>query len=86
METHSLRTGKDFLEEIAAKLKPYDYHTRVATTLGTPVDGILQQATASNTDLILVGSRGRRGISRMVLGSVSHALLHHGTYPLMISG
>jgi nucleotide-binding universal stress UspA family protein len=86
METHSLRTGKDFLEEIAAKLKPYDYQTRVATTLGTPVDGILQQAKASHTDLILVGSRGRRGITRMVLGSVSHALLHQGTYPLMISG
>ncbi|NJL16553.1 MAG: universal stress protein [Nitrospira sp.] len=86
METHSLHTGTDFLEDIAAKLKPYGYHTRVVTTLGTPVDEILQQAKASNTDLILVGSRGRRGITRMVLGSVSHALLHQGTYPLMIFG
>lgn len=86
METHSLRTGTDFLEDIAAKLKPYGYQTRVVTTLGTPVDEILQQAKASDTDLILVGSRGRRGITRMVLGSVSHALLHQGTYPLMIFG
>jgi len=86
METHSLGKAKDFLNEIAAKLKAYGYQTRVATTLGTPVEGILQEAKALNPDLILVGSRGRRGITRMVLGSVSHALLHQGTYPLMIVG
>jgi nucleotide-binding universal stress UspA family protein len=86
METHSLRTAKNFLEETAAKLSPSGYRTRVTTTFGTPVDGILQEAKALNPDLILVGSRGRRGLTRMVLGSVSHALLHQGTYPLMIFG
>ncbi len=84
METHSLRQAKDVLEETAAKLKPLGYQTRVAATLGTPVDGILQEARVSNPDLILAGSRGRRGVTRLVLGSVSHALLHQATYPLMI--
>lgn len=86
MESHSLNRGKDFLEEIAAKLGQYGYHTRVSARLGTPVDGILEEAAVSHADLILVGSRGHRGITRMVLGSVSHALLHQGTYPLMIFG
>ena len=86
METHSLRKAKDFLDETADKLRLSGYQTRVVTTLGTPVDGILQEAKALNPDLILVGSRGRRGVTRMVLGSVSHALLHEGTYPLMIFG
>ena len=86
METHSLGKAKDFLDEIAAKLRPLGYQTRVATRLSTPVEGILQEAKALNPDLILAGSRGRLGITRMVLGSVSHALLHQGTYPLMIFG
>ncbi len=86
METHSLGKAKDFLDEIAAKLRPLGYQTRVATTLSTPVEGILQEAKALNPDLILAGSRGRRGLTRMVLGSVSHALLHQGTYPLLIVG
>jgi nucleotide-binding universal stress UspA family protein len=86
METHSLGKANDFLDEIAAKLKSYGYQTRVATLLGTPVEGIIQEAKASHSDLILMGSRGRRGITRMVLGSVSHALLHQGTYPLMVFG
>ena len=38
-----LRKAKDFLEETAAKLKPSDCQIRVATTLGTPVEEILQE-------------------------------------------
>ncbi|UVT16179.1 MAG: universal stress protein [Nitrospira sp.] len=86
METHSLRKATDFLDETAARLGASGYPTHVSAALGTPVDGILQEARALNPDLILTGSRARRGLTRMVLGSVSHALLHQGTYPLMIFG
>lgn len=86
IETHSLRKANDFLDETAAKLRLLDYHARVATRLGAPVEGILEETKSLNSDLILAGSRGRRGFTRMVLGSVSHALLHQGTYPLMIVG
>lgn len=86
MESRSLRNARDFLDDQAAKLGPLGYQTRVTAMLGVPVEGILQQATALNADVILAGSRGRRGVTRMVLGSVSHALLHQGTYPLMIFG
>ncbi|MCS6898070.1 MAG: universal stress protein [Nitrospira sp.] len=84
MEAQALREAKDFLEETAAKLPPLGYGTRVVASLGTPVEGILKEAEAWQPDLILMGSRGRKGVSRLVLGSVSHALLHQGTYPVMI--
>lgn len=38
-----------------------------------PVTALLQ--AAENADLIVVGSRGRGGLSRLLLGSVSHAVL-----------
>jgi nucleotide-binding universal stress UspA family protein len=82
----SFAKAKDFLDELGAKLQRYGYQIRVVTMLGTPVEGIIQEAKTSHQDLILMGSRGRRGITRMVLGSVSHALLHQRTYPLMIFG
>lgn len=84
MEIHALRNAQDFLNETAAKFTAMGHQVRVAAALGTPVEGILREAKASNTDLLLLGSRGRHGLTRMVLGSVSHALLHQGTYPLMI--
>lgn len=86
METRALQNARDFLSEMAAKLTAMGYQARSSAALGTPVDGILKEAKASNADLILLGSRGRHGVTRMVLGSVSHALLHQATYPLMIFG
>lgn len=84
MESYALDRAREFLTDTAAKLNPLGYHTRVAAALGTPVEGILQEAKTANADLILAGSRGRHGVTRMVLGSVSHALLHQGAYPMMI--
>jgi len=86
MESQALRDAEDFLKETAAKLGQMGYQTQVAAALGTPVEGILEKARALSADLILMGTRGRQGVTRVVLGSVSHALLHQGTYPLMIFG
>jgi nucleotide-binding universal stress UspA family protein len=86
METHALRQAQDFLNETAGKLSAMGYQARSSVALGTPVEAILKEAKALNADLILLGSRGRHGLSRMVLGSVSHAILHQATYPLMIFG
>lgn len=42
---------------------------------GEPIEAILRQAATYQTDLLVVGSSGRRGLSRLVLGSVAEALL-----------
>jgi len=86
MEVHALRNAQDFLNDTSAKLDALGYRTRVTTAFGAPVEEILEAARSWNPDLILVGSRGRHGVTRMVLGSVSHALLHQGKYPLMVFG
>lgn len=49
---------------------------------GHPAD-VLRRASAQ-ADLLVVGSRGRGGISGLILGSVSHALLHHAECPIVI--
>lgn len=42
-----------------------------------PKKAILDYAARWNPDLIVVGSHGRRGIDRVVLGSVSEAVARH---------
>lgn len=84
MEADAMRNAKVFLGGIATQIAALGYGTKVMVTLGAPVEGILQTAQTANVDLILAGSRGRRGVTRLVLGSVSHALLHQGHSPVLI--
>ncbi len=52
--------------------------------MGMPVESILTHAQKQKADLILMGSRGRQGVTRFVLGSVSHAVLHQAPCPLLV--
>ncbi|WP_433501407.1 universal stress protein [Sphaerimonospora sp. CA-214678] len=49
---------------------------------GHPVDVLSDASDAA--DLLVVGSRGRGNLAGLVLGSVSHALLHHARCPLAV--
>lgn len=49
---------------------------------GNPVEVILDQAKHRKTDLIIVGTRGHRGMRRLVLGSVAEAVVRRATCPV----
>jgi nucleotide-binding universal stress UspA family protein len=45
--------------------------------LGTPQRMILEEAERWDADLIMLGSHGRHGIERLLIGSVSEAVALH---------
>jgi nucleotide-binding universal stress UspA family protein len=50
--------------------------------LGHPVHSLVSRA--ANARMLVVGSRGRGPLSSLVLGSVSHGVLHHATGPVAV--
>ena len=48
------------------------------------VDAILRVAERDEVDLIVLGSRGLRGVKELFLGSVSSGVLHHADCPVLI--
>lgn len=52
--------------------------------VGSPVDAILAEAEALPADLIFLGSHGRTGLNRLVLGSVSERVLRRAEVPCLV--
>jgi nucleotide-binding universal stress UspA family protein len=72
-----------YIEGVAKRLRAIGYQAHGVAVLGTPAAMILQEATTRRSDLILMGTRGRQGITRLVLGSVSHEVLHKMPCPVL---
>ena len=47
-------------------------------------DGILEAAQETGADIIVMGTHSRRGIDKILMGSVAEKVLHHSTIPLFI--
>jgi nucleotide-binding universal stress UspA family protein len=53
---------------------------------GDPATEIRKEAAAGEFDVIIVGSRDQRALGRLLLGSVSKALLEEAPCPVLVAG
>jgi nucleotide-binding universal stress UspA family protein len=81
--TELLEKQTDFINDVAERLRAIGYEAHGVAVVGTPSTMILQEATTLRSDLILMGTRGRQGVTRFLLGSVSHAVLHKTPCPVL---
>jgi nucleotide-binding universal stress UspA family protein len=51
---------------------------------GTPSEAIIQAAQARGTDLLILGSHGRRGLTRLIMGSVTEQVIGQARCPVLI--
>ncbi|WP_457654613.1 universal stress protein [Rhodocaloribacter sp.] len=50
-----------------------------------PAETVVAYAGETGTDLIVMGSHGRRGVRRMLLGSVTEEVVHTASCPVMVA-
>jgi nucleotide-binding universal stress UspA family protein len=51
---------------------------------GDPVHGIVHEARAWSADLLVLGTHGRRGAARLLLGSVAESVLRHAPCSVLV--
>jgi nucleotide-binding universal stress UspA family protein len=82
--THESQAETEAMMRAAVQRVPDD--VSVTTILsGDPVrPALLRQIQAGGHDLVVMGSRGRGALRSVLLGSVSHYVLHHSPVPVLI--
>lgn len=72
-------------EKLAGEEIPPDVSWRVELRDGYPPATILAEAEASGCDLIVMGTHGRTGLGRVLLGSVTERVLHGAKVPVLVT-
>ncbi len=67
---------------MAEKKKGLDADIRVLK--GAPAPVIIEQAATWGADLIIMGSRGRSGLKRLVMGSVAEEVFRSSDIPVLL--
>ena len=77
-------SGDNAIQETTESLRAAGCETVVeAVVRGKPADRILEYADANDIDLIVMGTHGRTGLDRYLLGSVTESVVRNSTTPVL---
>lgn len=84
--THDLASARqhaiEALRQYVAKHAP-SVAVEPVVVEAAPADAILRTAERTGADLIVLGTHGRGGLLRMLIGSVAETVLRHATAPVL---
>ncbi len=75
----SLKHGRELVQKVERMLNQAGYKTQTTVEEGDPKSKIVDQAAQWKADLIVMGSHGRKGLDRFLLGSVAESVSRHAS-------
>jgi len=79
------REAQNYLDQVAARLRARSLQVQTRVTVEQqPAVAILHEAASSAIDLIALETHGRRGLSRLVLGSVADKVVRGASVPVLV--
>jgi nucleotide-binding universal stress UspA family protein len=81
----AVEVAKSYLETVATALKGHGFEKVEIVTLYGPAPGaILEAARAHEPDLIVMATSGRRGVRRLMFGSVAETVVRGTQVPVFL--
>lgn len=80
----SLKEGEKLVQRAGARLAKAGYKVQTEVEEGDPRSKIVEDAARWKADLVILGSHGRKGIDRFLMGSVSDDVARHAPCSVQI--
>ena len=78
------KAAKDDLEVIVQEFKRVGLKAEYGVVIGNPADSILENIDMFNVNLVIMGSHGKKGLSRLIMGSVAEVVVRKANCPVLI--
>jgi nucleotide-binding universal stress UspA family protein len=62
----------------------FDIKTEIFIDVKSIIESIIEYATQRNIDLIVIGTRGRTGLKRFLMGSVANGVVQHANCSVLV--
>lgn len=79
------KSARAYLADVAHKLRTKGAVVDTAILAGEPSEALLEHAQRSGTSLLMMCTRGKSGLKRLMLGSTTEEILEHATFPVFIA-
>lgn len=76
--------GNEALSDVSARAAEHGVSVETHTARGVIHDVILEYADETPVDIIVMGTHGRSGLDRLLLGSVTERVIKRATQPVLV--
>jgi nucleotide-binding universal stress UspA family protein len=84
-EEGEISRSQEIIKQLLAEARQAGVPVQGSVPQGQPADdGIIQAAIKNEVDLIVLGSHGRTGLKRLLLGSVAERVVGHSPCPVLV--
>jgi nucleotide-binding universal stress UspA family protein len=84
IELHSKEDAEIYLHGIVERLKLAGIKAHSKLLIGKAADSLVDYIHKSQSDLLIMATHGRSGISRWIWGSVAEKILHSSSIPVLL--
>ncbi len=84
VESKLRKAGEKAVDDLKAMGTKFGVNVDAIVRIGAPANAVIDTAGAEKADLIVMGSHGESGVSKLLIGSVVQKVLYWAAIPVLV--